>query len=173
MFWLLLKLFVFSWLSVFLSPLLGAASLWLYALAVAILIAEYVQDMRQESRDRKREAIQADFNNAGSAWERTDGEPVTSRAVTASGKPVAELRNVDLHETADGKLVVGELENLSEYSFDVKLRVKMKDLSEDVLSEETAVINDLQPQGIWRFAVPSPRPETTGFSLTAEIEVEV
>ena len=100
MLWLLLKLFVFYWLSIFLSPLLGAASSWLYALAVAILIAEYVQDRRQESHDREREAIQADFNNAGSAWDRSDGEPVTSRAVTASGKPVAEMRNVYRKETA-------------------------------------------------------------------------
>ena len=100
MLWLLLKLFVLYLASVFLSPMLGAASSWLYALAVAVLIVEYVQDRRQESHDREREAIQADFYNAGSAWERTDGEPVTSRAVTASGKPVAELRNVDLQETA-------------------------------------------------------------------------
>ena len=173
MFWLLLKLFVFYWLSVFLSPLLGAASLWLYALAVAILIAEYVQDRRQESHDREREAIQADFNNAGSAWDRSDGEPVTSRAVTASGKPVAEMRNVDLQEMADGKRVVGELENLSGYSYNVILRVRMKDLSEDVLSEESAEIHDLQPHEIWRFTVPSPWPETAGFSLTAEIKVDV
>ena len=173
MFWLLLKLFVFYWISVFLIPLLGDASLWLHALAAALLIAEYVQDRRQESRERKRESVQADFNNADSEWERTDGEPVTSQAVTASGKPVAELRNVDLQETEDGKLVVGELENLSGYSFGVTLRVRMKDLSETILSEETAVIHDMQPHDIWRFCVSSPWSETEGFSLTAEIEVEL
>lgn len=142
-------------------------------MAVAILIAEYVQTLRQEYRERKRETIQADLNNAGSAWERTDGEPVTSRAVTASGKPVAEMRNVDLQETADGMMVVGELENLSGYSFDVTLRVRMKDLSETILSEKTAVIHDMQPHDIWRFSVPSPWSETEGFSLTAEIEMEL
>lgn len=173
MLWLLLKLFVFYWVSVFLSPLLGAASSWLYALAVAVLISEYIQDRRQESHNRECEAIQADFNNAGSAWERTDGEPVTSRAVTASGKPVAEMRHVDLQETSGGKMVVGELENLSGYSYNVILRVRMKDLSEDVLSEESAEIHDLQPHEIWRFTVPSPWPETAGFSLTAEIKVDV
>lgn len=173
MLWLRLKLFVFYWISVFLIPLLGDASLWLYALAAALLIAEYVQDRRQESRERTRETIQADLNNAGSAWVRTEGEPVTSRAVTASGKPVAEMRNVDLQETADSKRIVGVLENLSGYTIDVTLRVRMKDLSEDILGEETASIHDLQPYDIWRFAVPSPWPETAGFSLTAEIEVNV
>lgn len=174
MFFLVLKLF----LGFILVAIFAPNWPWLFYIFAAVLILAKLlslwESMQENAAGRKRQAIIDDLNHASDFRTRSDGTPVSAQAVTAGGRPVAEVRDADLQTTGEGKEVVGELENISSHVFSaVTLRVLMRGADEEILGEEQASLHQMRPNEIWKFSVPSRWPHTEGFSLTVNVEVDV